>query len=135
MSGSVLSLPAFVGCQWFQYYDEPLVGRFDGENYNIGFVSGADTPYWELTESAQQINAEVYNTFASPPKISFACGTNSVLLSWPFLPADAVLELTSSLSPTSTWSQAVEPDSLVGAEKVAAIQTTESSRFFRLRQP
>ena len=132
---SVLSLPAFVGCQWFQYYDEPLVGRFDGENYNIGFVSGADTPYWELIEAARQINARVYTTFASPPKVSVACGTNTVLLSWPFLPADAVLESTSGLSPTSMWSQVVESASLVGAEKVAAFQTTEPGRFFRLRQP
>ncbi|MGB7745683.1 MAG: hypothetical protein WBN75_00130 [Verrucomicrobiia bacterium] len=132
---SVLSLPAFVGCQWFQYYDEPLVGRFDGENYNIGFVSGADTPYWELIEAAQQINTQIYATFASPAKVSVAYGTNAVLLSWPFLPADAVLESTSNLSPTSTWSQIVESTSLVGAEKVAAIQTTESSRFFRLHQP
>ena len=99
---SVLSLPAFVGCQWFQYYDEPLVGRFDGENYNIGFVSGTDTPYWELIEAAQQINAQIYTPFVLPPRVSLACGTNTALLSWPFLPADLVLETTFGLSPTST---------------------------------
>jgi len=132
---SVLSLPAFVGCQWFQYYDEPLVGRFDGENYNIGFVSGADTPYGELIAAARQINAKIYTTFASPPKVSAALVTNAMVLSWPFLPADAVLESTSGLSPTATWSPAVEPASFVGAEKVATIQTTEPGRFFRLRQP
>ena len=132
---SVLSLPAFVGCQWFQYYDEPLVGRFDGENYNIGFVSGADSPYGELITAARQINAKIYTTFASPPKVSAALVTNAMVLSWPFLPADAVLESTSGLSPTATWSPAVEPASFVGAEKVAIIQTTEPGRFFRLRQP
>jgi hypothetical protein len=26
---SVLALPAFAGCHWFQYSDEPLTGRFD----------------------------------------------------------------------------------------------------------
>jgi hypothetical protein len=57
---SVLSLPAFVGCHWFQYCDEPLTGRFDGENYNIGLVSGTDTPYGELVAAAQQIQSEVY---------------------------------------------------------------------------
>jgi hypothetical protein len=61
---NVLALPAFVGCHWFQYDDEPLTGRFDGENYNIGFVSGADTPYWELIAAARQTNFGVYVPFA-----------------------------------------------------------------------
>lgn len=58
---SVFNLPAFVGCHWFQYIDEPLTGRFDGENYNIGFVSGVDYPYWELARSARELNSQVYN--------------------------------------------------------------------------
>jgi len=57
---SVLALPAFVGCHWFQYSDEPLTGRFDGENYNIGMVSGTDTPYVELVSAARQIQSEIY---------------------------------------------------------------------------
>ncbi len=132
---SVLSLPAFVGCQWFQYYDEPLLGRFDGENYNIGFVSGADTPYWELIAAAQQINAKIYTLFASPTTVSVATGTNTMVLNWPFLPVDAVLESTASLSSTSTWSQVTVPASLIGAEKVATLPTKEPERFFRLRLP
>src|SRR5262249_18516021 len=45
---SVLDHPAFVGCHWFQFMDEPVTGRaFDGENYNIGFLSVTDTPYPE----------------------------------------------------------------------------------------
>ena len=39
---------------------EPLTGRFDGENYNIGLVSGTDTPYGELVAAARQIQSEVY---------------------------------------------------------------------------
>jgi hypothetical protein len=58
---SVLALPAFVGCHWFQYCDEPLTGRFDGENYNIGLVSGTDTPYGELVAAARQIQSEIYS--------------------------------------------------------------------------
>ena len=53
--GSVLDNPVFVGAHWFQYVDEPLTGRtFDGENYNIGFVSVTDTPYPELVAAARQ---------------------------------------------------------------------------------
>jgi len=57
----VLALPAFVGCHWFQYSDEPLTGRFDGENYNIGMVSGTDTPYVELVTAARQIQSGIYS--------------------------------------------------------------------------
>jgi hypothetical protein len=58
---SVEDNPAFVGCHWFQYYDEPLTGRFlDGENYNIGFVSGTDTPYPEMVDGAKAVHSEVY---------------------------------------------------------------------------
>lgn len=58
---SVAEHPAFVGCHWFQYADQPTTGRwFDGENYNIGFVSITDTPYPELVATARKVNREVY---------------------------------------------------------------------------
>ncbi len=58
---SVVEHPAFVGCHWFQYIDEPITGRwFDGENYNIGFLDVTDTPYPELVEAAQQAHAAAY---------------------------------------------------------------------------
>jgi agarase len=53
--------PAFVGAHWFQYVDEPLTGRpYDGENYNIGFVTVTDTPYPEMVQAARQVLSEVY---------------------------------------------------------------------------
>jgi len=62
---SVLKHPSFVGCHWFQYTDEPLTGRtFDGENYNIGFVTVTDTPYPEMVEAARVVQGEAYNTRA-----------------------------------------------------------------------
>ncbi|AIE85408.1 beta-galactosidase [Fimbriimonas ginsengisoli] len=58
---SVLKNPAFVGCHWFQYIDEPLTGRwFDGENYNIGLVDVTDTPYPEITSAARRIHSQSY---------------------------------------------------------------------------
>ena len=58
---SVAECPAFVGCHWFQYIDEPITGRwFDGENYNIGFVTVVDSPYPELVAAAKRIHANVY---------------------------------------------------------------------------
>ena len=61
---SVLQLPAFAGCHWFQYRDEPLTGRFDGENYNIGFVDVTDQFYPELAAAAKVTNTRVYSALA-----------------------------------------------------------------------
>lgn len=52
--------PCVVGTHWFQYADEPTAGRFDGENYQIGFIDGCDTPYPETIAAARQIGARLY---------------------------------------------------------------------------
>jgi len=48
------ALPCFVGAHWFQWADEPVLGRMDGENYNIGFVDVANRPYAELAKAARE---------------------------------------------------------------------------------
>lgn len=58
---SVLALPSMVGAHWFQYVDSPISGRaFDGENYNVGFVTGTDIPWPELGDAAREINSTLY---------------------------------------------------------------------------
>ena len=58
---SVLALDTMVGAHWFQYVDSPISGRaFDGENYNVGFVSGTDIPYPEMVEAAREFNRALY---------------------------------------------------------------------------
>jgi hypothetical protein len=58
---SALENPAIVGCHWFQYVDEPITGRsFDGENYNIGFVTCTDSPYPEMREAARAVHRGMY---------------------------------------------------------------------------
>lgn len=42
--------PNVVGTHWFQYCDEPLGGREDGEDYNMGLIDLANRPYEEVTE-------------------------------------------------------------------------------------
>ena len=52
----------FVGCHWFQYQDEPTIGRvYDEENYQIGFVDVADTPYAETIEAARELGHNLYH--------------------------------------------------------------------------
>ncbi len=52
--------PCLVGTHWFQYADEPTTGRFDGENYQIGFIDGCDTPYPETVAASRQVGARLY---------------------------------------------------------------------------
>ena len=53
--------PNGVGCHWFQCYDQFALGRFDGENYNIGLFDITLRPHPELcaavTETAKSIYA------------------------------------------------------------------------------
>jgi para-nitrobenzyl esterase len=51
--------PLFVGSHWFQYRDQPLVGRGDGENYQIGFVDVCDRPYAQLAEAGNRASRKV----------------------------------------------------------------------------
>ena len=55
-----LDHPRFVGTHWFQWQDQALTGRGDGENYQIGFVTVTDTPYPELVQAARDIGATMY---------------------------------------------------------------------------
>ncbi|HBJ95160.1 MAG TPA: beta-agarase, partial [Lentisphaeria bacterium] len=52
--------PSIVGAHWFQFRDQPLTGRWDGEGYQIGFVDVADTPYPELTRAAREFGENMY---------------------------------------------------------------------------
>jgi hypothetical protein len=56
----VLTHPNMVGAHYFQYRDQPLTGRGDGERYQIGFVDGTDTPYPEMTRAARAIGETMY---------------------------------------------------------------------------
>ena len=49
-----------IGTHWFQWRDQAVTGRDDGENYQIGFVTIADAPYPELVAAAREIAAGMY---------------------------------------------------------------------------
>ncbi len=54
--------PNVVGAHWFQYCDEPLGGREDGEDYNMGLVDTANRPYEELLEGFSRLNPVLEST-------------------------------------------------------------------------
>lgn len=52
--------PLCVGVHWFTLYDQSAMGRFDGENYNIGFLDICHRPYAELAEAAIASHERMY---------------------------------------------------------------------------
>lgn len=58
---SIIDNDYFIGAHWFQYLDSPITGRaYDGENYNVGFVSVTDVPYNAMVKAAQELHGELY---------------------------------------------------------------------------
>jgi len=58
------SLPYCIGVHWFMWRDEPVLGRMDGENYNIGLVDVTDRPYPELVAAVQETNRRLCDVHA-----------------------------------------------------------------------
>ncbi|MCL6458777.1 MAG: beta-galactosidase [Gorillibacterium sp.] len=54
------AIPELVGIHYFQYPDQPVLGRFDGENYQIGLVDVCQRPYSELVEQATLAHERMY---------------------------------------------------------------------------
>jgi len=54
-----------VGAHFFQYRDQPIAGRPDGEAVLRGFVNIADTPNFELIQANRRVAYELYQTRAA----------------------------------------------------------------------
>jgi hypothetical protein len=69
------SHPGLIGTAYFQWCDQDLTGRFDGENYNCGFVDVTDRPYPEQVAAQIETAKRLYDVhsgklkpFNTPPK-------------------------------------------------------------------
>ena len=52
--------PWCVGVHYFNIYDQSAIGRFDGENYNIGFLDVCNRPYEPLAQAARLSHERLY---------------------------------------------------------------------------
>jgi hypothetical protein len=52
--------PWCVGVHYFILYDQSAMGRFDGENYNIGFLDVCNRPYEPLAQAARASHERLY---------------------------------------------------------------------------
>jgi hypothetical protein len=61
--------PSVLGLHWFQYYDYPVGGRADAEDYNFGLVDIRDRPYEELVTALAEANRRLaaLHAEAGPP--------------------------------------------------------------------
>ena len=63
-----------VGAHWFELNDQPLSGRFDGENMNVGLVNVCNVPYADCIREFAAINHRMYSILAGhemPEKINW----------------------------------------------------------------
>jgi hypothetical protein len=54
------SHPMCLGAHYFILYDQAYLGRFDGENYQIGIMDVCSRPYEEFLEGIIKANSEIY---------------------------------------------------------------------------
>jgi len=62
----LMNLPYMIGFHWFQYADQPVAGRKDGECSNYGLVDGDDRPWKVLTDRVREVNARLEAVHACP---------------------------------------------------------------------
>jgi hypothetical protein len=60
--------PSVVGAHYFILNDQELLGRFDGENFQIGFVDVCHRPYRELVEAAMRTHEAMYDLMQAKAK-------------------------------------------------------------------
>jgi hypothetical protein len=56
----VAAHPNGVGCHWFQCYDQFALGRFDGENYNIGLFDICSLPNKTMMQAVKNCGNVIY---------------------------------------------------------------------------
>ncbi len=56
--------PWCVGAHYFTLYDQSALGRFDGENYNIGMLDVCNRPYEPLAQAARATHERLYDVAA-----------------------------------------------------------------------
>jgi hypothetical protein len=58
---SAYSHPGLIGTAYFQWCDQDLTGRNDGENYNCGLIDVTDRPYPEQTSAMMETAKRLYD--------------------------------------------------------------------------
>ena len=54
---------------YFEYNDQPVLGRFDGENMQIGLIDVCSKPYTEGLEEFTKVGYNMYEILTGEKKI------------------------------------------------------------------
>lgn len=65
---SAIQHPLLVGAHFFQYRDQPISGRPDGEAVLRGFVNITDTPHFDLVQINRRLGYNLYSKRFGPPE-------------------------------------------------------------------
>lgn len=57
---SALEHPNIIGVHWHQFSDQATTGRFDGEDFQVGFTDVCDQPYYETIEGIRKVGYNMY---------------------------------------------------------------------------
>lgn len=57
---SALRHPNVIGTHWHQFSDQATTGRFDGEDFQVGFTDVCDKPYPETIEKIREVGYKMY---------------------------------------------------------------------------
>lgn len=70
------SHPSLIGTGYFQWADQDISGRFDGENYNCGLIDVTDRPYKEQTDAMTETSKLLYGIHSGKLKPYDVCPVN-----------------------------------------------------------
>src|SRR6185437_10405823 len=83
-------VPEIVGTHWFQYYDYPVGGRADSEDYNFGLVDIRGRPYEQLVEALSAANHQLpaLHDHAGAPPLSGGARSSAKNFAIPYATID-----------------------------------------------
>jgi hypothetical protein len=86
------------------------------------------------SEHPELISEEVVESVAVPP-LGITADGSRVVLSWPAVAEDYVLQVSDDLGSSSQWLMDGNPRVVVGSQLTVTVKVTNGRRFYRLVKP
>jgi hypothetical protein len=105
------------------------MSRWAGQQIELffGIVGGTSS-------NATVTVSEITFYSAVPPSLQAQANSNSLIVTWPLSAANYILETTDNLALTNSWTTVTNVPVVMTFQNTVTIETSEGSRFYRLRQ-
>ena len=87
------------------------------------------------TPTTNSINVILVLPPQPPPALKIVASSASVMLLWPVVNSDFVLQYADTVSITNNWTDIATPLSIVGSNNVITLPKSQAKQFFRLKKP